>query len=271
MTCLRRVPLAALGAVLGLTTPLRSAEPAGAVPLAAAWQALSIGFYDDAGNLFATAGTGREAQLGAAITMINRPPVTPSSLIEAQSRFAELARINDEPGRAARYFSGRLQQLHPVKPNPVAAAHEYEALVATGTDDTWCRLALIKLVILRLTLLPPAGDLTARFAAVEPSLERTSDPITRRDLHLVIAEARLNHRVYDNVTLGHLQSALAATAPADALRPDMLVQTGRLASRLGDRATARTCYEQFLKDYPKERRNFTVSTALAHLDGAFPP
>lgn len=271
MTCTRRVPLAALGAGLLLAAPVWAAEPAGNPPLAAAWQALSIGFYDDAGEQFARAGSGREAQLGAAITLINRPPVTPSSLTEAQRRFTDLSRNDDETGRAARYFLGRMQQLHPFAPDPAAAASEYEALVATGADDTWCRLALIKIVILRLTVLPSPGNLAARLAAVEPSLARTHDPLTRRDLHLVIAEARLSHKIYDAITLDHLRSALAVTAPMDALRVDLLVQIGRLASLLGDRATARAHYELFLKDYPKERRCYTVSAALAHLDGTFPP
>jgi hypothetical protein len=55
------------------------------------------------------------------------------------------------------------------------------------------------------------------------------------------------------------------------MRADLLIQVARLASLLGDRATARVNYERFLQDYPKERRCFTVSEALAHLDGTFPP
>jgi len=263
--------LAALAALCGLTGPLRAAGPAASPPLAGAWQALSVGSYVEAGDEFERSGAGREARLGAAITLINRPPVTPSSLAEAQRRFTALATGDDEAARAARYFLGRMQQLHPIAPDPAAAAREYETLLATGADDTWCRLALIKLVILRLTVLPGPGDWTARFAAVEPALDRTQDPLTRRDLHLVIAEARMSRRIYDRATLGHLQAALAATGSADVLRPDILVQTGRLASLVGDRVTARASYAAFLRDYPKDRRQYTVNSALAHVDGSFPP
>ena len=266
-----RSALAVFGAGCWLAAPLHAAEPAGSPPFAAAWQALSVGSYEDAGDQFARAGADRQARLGAAIALINRPPVTPSSLAEAQHRFTELARGPDETAHAARYFLGRMQQLHPIAPDPVAAAREYEALVATGADDLWCRLALLKLAILHLTVLPGPGEPAARFAAVEPMLARTQDDLTRRDLHLVIAEARMSRRVYDPATLGHLQAALAATAPDDALRPDLLVQTGRLASLLGDRATVRASYEAFLRDYPKDRRWYTVNSALAHVDGSFPP
>jgi len=243
---------------------------AGDPALAPAWQALSVGAYADADRQFA-AGASREAQLGAAMTLINRPPVTPSSLAEARRRLAALAATGDETGHAARFFLGRLLQLHPLAPDPAAAAGEYEALVVTGADDRWCRLALIKLVLLRLTVLPAPGDRAAQLAAVEPALARTADPVTRRDLHLLIAEARLTGEFADAVTLGHLQAALAATGKADVLRPDVLVQVGRLATRLGDHATARASYEAFLRDYPKDRRSFTVAEALAHLDGPFPP
>ena len=271
MNRLRLILLAAVGAGCWLAVPLRAAEPVGNPMLTEAWQALSVGSYDDAGDQFERAGAGREARLGAAIALINRPPVTPSSLAEAQTRFTELARGDDESARAARYFLGRMQQLHPIAPDPVAAAREYEALMATGADDTWCRLALLKLAILRLTILPGYSNQAARFAAVELMLVRTQDTVTRRDLHLVIAEARMSRRVYDAVTLSHLQAALSTTPPADALRPDLLVQTGRLASLVGDRATARASYEAFLRDYPKDRRQYTVTSALTHVDGSFPP
>lgn len=237
----------------------------------AAWQALSIGFYADAGDRFAAAAAGPDAQLGAALSLINRPPVTGSSLALALQQFTVLAGRPDEIGRAARYFLGRLQQLHPSEPDLPAAAREYETLVATGADDVWCRLALVKLVILQLTVLPEAGGPPVRFARVEQAFARTRDDATRRDLHLVIAEARLNHRLHDSATLAHLQTALQLTASGDIMRPDLLVQVGRLATQLGERDTARRCFQAFLADYPKERRHFTVASALAQLDGGLPP
>lgn len=250
---------------------LRGAAPAAGPSLAAAWQMLSIGFYADAADQFTVTGPSREARLGLAIVQLNRPPIMPSSLAEAQRQFTELAGGNDTIGHAACYFLARLQQMHPMMPDPAAAARAYEQLVATGADDTWCRLALVKLAILRLTVLPAAGDAAARLAAVEPLLARTADPATRRDLHLVLAEARLNREIYDAITLGHLRAALSTTTASDTMRADLLIQIARVATLLGDRAMAQEHYERFLHDYPKERRCYTVSTALAHLGGAFPP
>jgi lipoprotein NlpI len=132
-------------------------------------------------------------------------------------------------------------------------------------------VALIKLAILRLTVLPAPGLLTERLAAVEPLLARTADVATQHDLHLVIAEVRMNHQIYDAVTLGHLLAALASTRDSDPTRADLLIQVGRVASLVGNRALAQEHYEKFLHDYPGERRVYTVSQALAHLGGIFPP
>ena len=271
MKLIGRRRLSCFAAGLLATVVARATEKTLPPTLTEAWQTLSIGFYSDAIDQFATSGKSREAQLGLAIAQLNRPPVTPSSLDEAQRQLTLLAAGDDGISHAARYFLGRLLQMHPMTPDPVAAAHEYERLVATGADDTWCRLALVKLAILRLTLLPAAGTVPTQLAAVEPLLARTADPATQHDLHLIIAEARLNHEIYDATTLGHLRAALATTREADTTRADLLIQIARLASLLGDRATAREHYERFLHDYPKERRAFTVSSALAHLDGPFPP
>ena len=269
MKIARYIQLSWLGAGLLVAAAGNAAEPA-KTTLADAWQTLSIGFYSDAIDQFTATGTSREAQLGLAIAQLNRPPVTPSSLAEAQRQFKQLSG-DDMVGHAARYFLGRFWQMHPMTPDPATAVREYEQLVATGADDTWCRLALAKLAILRLTVLPAPGAVATQLAAVEPLLARTADPATQHDLHLVIAEARLNHRIYDATTLGHLQAAFATTREADTMRADLLIQVARVASLLGDRATARENYERFLRDYPKERRCYTVSEALAHLDGAFPP
>jgi len=266
-----RRPLFCLAAGLLATVVGRATEKTLPPTLAEAWQTLSVGSYSEASDQFAATAKSREAQLGLAIAQLNRPPLTPSSLDEAQRQLQLLAQGDDATSHAARYFLGRLQQLHPMAPDPATAADTYQRLVATGADDTWCRLALVKLAILRLAALPAPGDTAAQLAAVEPLLAHTADVATQRDLHLVIAEARLTREIYNPVTLGHLRSALASTAESDPMRPDLLIQIGRLATLLGDRATAKAHYEQFLHDYPKERRAFTVTAAVAHLGGRFPP
>lgn len=265
MTLRRCVLLAWLAAALA-PAPRLAAQSA-----ADAWQALSTGFYDDAIRLFSTAAKSREAELGLALARINRPPVTASSLHAAQERLEQIAAVDDEAGRAARYFVGRMQQWHPIAPDPGAAARTYECLVATGTDDRWCRLALVKLAVLRLTVLPSPNGLAAQLSGAESLLGRTADPVTQRDLHLVIAEARLHHRLYDDATLGHLAAALREPTLPDDMRADLLVQTAQLSSRLGDLETARTNYARFVREFPKDRRQFTVRQALAHLGRPFPP
>ncbi|MEO6875820.1 MAG: hypothetical protein ABI222_13460 [Opitutaceae bacterium] len=271
MTFTARGPWSCLAASLLAATGAGAADVVASPMVAEAWQTLSIGYYSDASDQFSASGNSREAQLGLAIAQLNRPPVTPSSLAEAQRRFTALTGTDDTLGHAARYFLGRSQQISPFTPDRAAAAREYEHLVASGADDAWCRLALIKLAILRLSVLPAPGPLATQLAAVEPLLARTADPATQRELHLVIAETRLTHKIYDVTTLHHLQAALATTREADTMRSDLLVQIARLASKLGDWPTARTHYEKFLHDYPQDRRYYTVNEALTHLGEPFPP
>lgn len=256
--------LAGFALLLGSGGEARAKTEAAKPELTKAWQALSIGFYTDAAQLFAQAGEGREARLGAAIASLNRPPVTRSSLAAAEQVFDELAAGDDRIAHAALYFAGRLRQLHPMEPDLAGAERCFERLVATGADDAWCRLALVKLAILRLTA-PRGKDVSTRLAQADWFLSRAQDENTARDLHLVIAEVRLDHRLYDPETLKHLEAALAGPRLADDLRADLLIQCGRLAAKLDKPGLARLRFQMFLDENPKERRNYTVRQALANL------
>lgn len=238
--------------------------------LTSPWETLSYGFYNDAGESFARAGDSREARLGAAIAQVNRSPVTAASLADAERQLTALV-TNDETGRAAHYFLGRLHQLHPIEPDPAVAAREFEALVATGADDVWCRLALVKLAILRLTTLPGPGDPAARVATVTPLFNRTTDPATLRDLHLVVAEVCLRSQRYDATTRAHLLAALDAPSLGADVRADLLIQIARVSQLMGDMATAREYFQRFVREFPRDRRRPTVDLILAGGETPGPP
>ncbi len=227
------------------------------------WQSLSYGFYRDAGDAFLRAGDSREARLGAAIAQINRSPITATSLAGARRQLEALFVTDDEIAHAARYFLARLHQLHPIAPDPAAAARQFETLVATGADDVWCRLALVKLAILQLTTLPAPGGFEARLATVTSCFTRTADAGAQRDLHLVVAEVRLHHQRYDSGTRAHLQAALAAPALNDDIRADLLIQIARISEILGETETSRSYYQRFLREFPRDRRQSTVELILA--------
>lgn len=259
------------GAILSVWLAGAVTAPAKTKPdLTEAWHALSIGFYADAARLFAERGAEREARLGATIAMMNQPPVTQSTIAAGLATFTALAAGTDEVAHAARYFEGRVWQLHPMAPNPAAAERCFEELVATGADDHWCRLALVKLAILRLAA-PASDDVAARLGPADGLLARTRDPRTQRALHLVVAEVRLHYGLYDAETRRHLEAALAGPLLAEDLRADLLIQCARLATKLGDPAAARAHYGAFLKAYPKDRRHFTVRRALAALPEELTP
>lgn len=253
--------------VLAILAPGANAQAPG---LTSPWETLSYGFYNDAGEAFDLAGDSREARLGAAIAQINRSPITANSLAEAERQLTAL-RADDEIGRAAQYFCARLYQLHPIQPDPAAAARAFEALVATGADDVWCRLALVKLAILRLTTLPGPDDPAARVATVTPLFNRTSDPATLRDLHLVIAEVCLRSQRYDATTRTHLLAALDAPSLGADVRADLLIQIARVSQLIGDMATAREYFQRFVREFPRDRRRPTVDLILAGGETPGPP
>lgn len=234
------------------------------------WESLSYGFYNDAGEAFSRAGDSREARLGAAIAQLNRSPVTATSLADAERQLTAL-RANDEIGRAAHYFLARHYQLHPIEPDPVAAAREFEALVGTGADDVWCRLALVKLAILRLTTLPGPDDPAARIVTITPLFARTNDPATHRDLHLVAAEVGLRNQRYDATTRGHLLAAVNAPSLGADVRADLLIQIARVSQLMHDPATARAYFERFIREFPRDRRRPTVDLILAGGEAPGPP
>ena len=240
---------------------------AGNPDLAEGWRALSIGSALSALDYFPGAGTDREALLGASIAGAQLPPITPGSLARASRQLEELARGADETAHAAAYHLGRIIQFGPFAPDPVAASEHFEKLVATGADDRWCRLALLKLALLQLTVLPEPGGMKARLAKTNGLFPRTANLQTRRDLHLIIAEVRLSHGLYDAATLAHLNAAAAIGGLDDSMHGDLLIQQARLSTELGEVEAARGFYGEFLRLYPKDSRHFTVQGALAALPG----
>ena len=104
-------PLSWLAAGLLAAGAGRATEKTLPPSLTEAWQTLSIGFYSDASDQFTATAKSREAQLGLALAQLNRPPVTPSSLDEAQRQLTALAAGNDVTSHAARYFLGRLPSM----------------------------------------------------------------------------------------------------------------------------------------------------------------
>jgi len=243
--------------VLALLTPRL-----GATDLEPAWQALSYGFYQEAGELFRTTGDTPASRLGASLAALNQATTTQALLDEIRREWEALTTTPGETARAARYLLGRWYQLHPYTPDPAAAADQYRRLLKATSDDLWQRLAVVKLAILHLTALPQPAGLDARLPEADALVQQTTDPVTRRDLHLVIAEVRLHHRRYDAGTRDHLLAALETPAPAD-LRADLLIQVARLSHLLEEPAVARSYYQRFIREHPLDRRCSMVELILA--------
>lgn len=266
-----RFPRPNLRLLLRLTPallPIAGAWSVAAQPgLTDAWQALATAAPREARDRFQQQTGPAEARLGEALATLQTPPTTPESIARARQLLAGIAaETATTTARAARYYLGRTYQLDPFDPDPARAAQTYETLLTAGADDFWSGLARTKLALLTLTILPDRGDFDARLARAEALLAGTANPATRRDLHLVLAEARLYHGRRDETTLQHLNTAAASNDFDEMMLADLLIQRARLSASLGHHGDARSLYREFLHRFPKDHRRYTVGAQLRELE-----
>lgn len=259
---LRRLTVAVLPVFGGWSG---SAQPG----LQEAWQALASAAPREAHAGFQQLANPAEARLGEALAALQKPPTTPETLAQARRLLADVAaETSSAAARAARYYLGRTYQLDSFGPDAARAAQNYETLLEGGADDLWTGLARIKLALLTLTILPGLGDFDARLARVESLLAGTANPATQRDLHLLLAEARLYHGRRDEVTLRHLDTAAADDQFDEMVLADLLIQRARLSALLGHHEAARARAREFLRRFPKDGRQYTVGALLRELEAS---
>ena len=214
--------------------------------------------------------TDREGRLGGAALLLLQQPKTDANLAQAETTLTDLAATATGPGdeiaAAALYLLGRLEQNHRSPGDPVKATAHYRRLLAEHPGHFFADQAYIK--IAQIEIYDPALASDERLARIDRHAaiaDTLSRPGSRRDLHLVLAQACSQLRLDDARALRHYLAADAAGIKLPQLQANVTVAIGELASRLGQPDLARIHFERFLADFRRDYRRSLVRDKLAAL------
>lgn len=253
-------------AIIALTTiPLvaddaRLAEQAG-------WEALLNLQNREAVEYFA-ASTTRSSQLGEALALLNSQPQTRANFGRAEQLLTALHESNphDESGIAATYYLGRLAQLNPFGPDYAKAARYLENLIEQHPSTPYAQMAITKLAILRIYLLPQESTREATLGELNNRLSPyLALPAAIRDFNLILADAYARFQISDEAALNHLLAAYHSGVLIGKARSDILLRIGELSRLLGDKDQAKRFYRQFLEEFPRDQRTHTIRERLEAL------
>lgn len=205
-----------------------------------------------------------ELALGDALTLLTKQPATLAQREEARRKLRALAVGEDDPAQAAKYFLARLAQGDEPAPHFEEAAALYRELLARHAEGYWGQLALGKLAVLQLYVLPIASP-AARLDSVETLLPRAA-PTLRRDLHLMLADAGLFYRQDERAALQHLLAAEALDHGEQHLgasrRADLLVQIADISARLDELAQAKRYAQLLAGEFPQDWRMYPLQQLI---------
>lgn len=236
------------------------------------WEQASLGLFKDAHNAFATAtAADRETRFGQAVTLINLQPKTEANLDRAAEILRSLAApsaapATDDLALSARYFLGRIAQVHRRPPNLAEAKRIYRELAELDTRHPLAQRAVVHLALIELFEpgLPVATvrELHESFAR---RADRLTDPAAIRDFNLVLGDAAIRFELGDAIALRHLAAADQAGIARSTTQADTLLRIAELARRIGDSGTATAYYRRFLDENRRDPRRLTVMDRLAAL------
>ncbi|RFC50004.1 MAG: hypothetical protein DUW69_000774 [Verrucomicrobia bacterium] len=238
--------------------------------VAVAWEYLGRHLANDALGALQKSGApdSREAALAEAVVRIDLQPVTDAGLRKVEAQLSELARGRDEIAAAAAYLTGRLYQVHFFTPDPVRAAQIYAQLADKSPASFWAQLGLVKLMLLRLYVLPEAGDPAARVAAAGALLPRVTQPELQRDALIVLGRGRLFHGQPVAGVLADLLAADRIGGLTGLRRVELQLQIAELSRREKLWEQARVYFERYLAENEVDGRMATVKAKLAEIAAA---
>jgi tetratricopeptide (TPR) repeat protein len=233
----------------------------------AAWELLGRHLANDALAALQKSGAAgrREAVFAEAVVRMDTQPVTDAGLKQVEAQLTALAQGTDEIADASAYLIGRLYQAHYYTPDPAQAARSYEQLAARSPGSFWAQLGLVKLMLLRLYVLPDPGDPASRIAAAEALFPRLTRPELQRDAHIVLGRARLFHGQPMDSVLGHLVAADQIGGLAGLKRVELQLQIAELSRREKHWEQARVYFQRFLDENEVDGRIYTVKVKLKEM------
>lgn len=254
-----------------------AATTAAGAELTAGWQALADYRAEQALKVFdrnldaADPALAREARFGRGVALLDRQPVTASQVEEARALFTALADSGtDDPAQGARFFLGRIAQHHLAQPDAAEAARQYQRLIAEHENSVWAQSALSRLALLEIYELDPSLPPATRIAGAEKLLAHARTPSAESELHLALADAIFFYRLPAGGALPHLLAAERLGRLDWTARMEALVQIAELSRLAGNRQQAAQFYRAFLKENPRDLRDYVVRERLAEMEKPAP-
>ncbi len=203
--------------------------------------------------------------------MLNVQPKTDGSVERAAGILRELSEEADDPyGILARYYLGRIEQIHRAKPDWEKAAAIYRDLHTAHPEHPIAQIGAVKYGILRLSERVPSAVLSSRVAEIERLAGSLDFPAARRDLNLALAQVYLTIFRSDEKALEHLMVAESIGIARLKNRADVWVRIGDLAASLGQREVALQYFQKFVERFQRDSRTYTIGERIRELQQGAP-
>lgn len=232
------------------------------------WRALTSYRFPEAKLAFEQSPASANASFGLALTLINLQPKTEANLDRAAALLQEVAAspADQELALAARFYLGRIAQVHRRKPDPAAAQRLYRALMDEHPASFWAQLAGVKWVTLQIYTAGPATERAARLGELEAMAGFFTLPQFAKDYHNIMANAYEALAISDAKAFEHLAACWRIGIARGIDQGDFLARLGTLAERLGRADEARRFYSEFLARFQRDERRYLIEQRLAALE-----
>jgi tetratricopeptide (TPR) repeat protein len=255
--------------LLGSTTlPAKEESPS----LKDAWDNASRLLINDSYDIFtnlkpsATADQ-RMIDFGRAATLINVQPKTSGNISEADELLQNVikANPNDDLAISSQYILARIAQIHMTPPDDALAIERYTTLINAHPQHLLAQSAITKRAVIRFYALDTNSTLESRYQQMVKDAPLVTEPGSRRDYLLLLANASIRLNKPADVTLGHLLQAELCNNFRKRALGDLYVRIAEFSAVAGKKDMAISYYEKFLANFVRDNRRFIVKEKLAAL------
>ncbi|MCH8474799.1 MAG: hypothetical protein LAT55_06175 [Opitutales bacterium] len=202
----------------------------------------------------------REAHLGIGIAHLNLQPKSRATIETAAEYLQRVKEVeaNDEFGIRARYFLGRIEQIHRYTPDWDKAQDIFNRLHEDHPDHPMGELARVRWATIRLYEPTDRETKAGRFAETEAFRGSFVNSRTRRDYHLLMANAytHFDHESPESqqLILEHLMAAVDAGIHNRQTLASTYVGIAEMARHVENYPVADEFYGLFLDNFTRDNR-----------------
>ena len=232
------------------------------------WRLLSRYLYADAAAEFS--GDDSASKLGLAASLLNKPPVTPGKIEQAEELLREVIGRDDSTGGAqyARYLLVRIAHLHREAEVPEIEAG-YREVLAMNTNSPVAQVAASHLSLVLLYQRPDLSVEARLMAAAElvPVATLAHLPEVAVSYYRTLAGAAMYYDIVDRRVLAWLEEARATRSADELIRIGVSLQLAEVSRILGLREKAVGYYREFIAEaVPTDQRVNTAKLRMRELE-----